>query len=322
MFDIFTRLADFTTFTALGLDPASRLGDAVHFFVEDVVKLFVLLVGVVFLIGLLRFSMTPERSRRLIGGRNRVWAYPTAVGIGAVTPFCSCSSIPLFIGFLEAGIPLGVTMAFLIASPMINEIAVVVLAAVVGWKVTALYVITGLIVGIVGGLAVEKLKLERYVEEYVWKIRMGEQACCATGPRGLGDRFSYAWGQVKEIVGRIWVFVLIAIGLGAILHGFVPAEFFLKYAGAGNPLAVPIAVLAGIPLYSNATGAIPVVQALLGKGVPIGTVIALMMSIAAISLPEMIILRKVLRVPLIATFAGILFVAFVGVGYMFNFVMA
>ncbi len=229
--------------------------------------------------------------------------------------------MPLFIGFLEARIPLGVTMAFLVASPMINEIAVIVLAAVVGWKVAALYVVTGLVVGILAGLIIEKLKLERFVEDYVWKIKMGEAACCGGAARGLRQRTTYAWGQVKEIVGRIWVFVLIAIGIGAAIHGFVPADFFLAYASADNPLAVPIAVLAGIPLYGNASGAVPVVEALLAKGVPIGTVIALMMSIAAISLPEMVILRKVLRLPLLAIFTGILFVAFTGVGYLFNLTM-
>jgi len=321
MFQIFTLLADFVTVDVLGLDPAAGFGAALHFFVEDVAKIFVLLSVIVFAIGLLRFSLTPERSRQLIGGRNKVWAYPAAVGLGAVSPFCSCSTVPLFIGFLEARIPLGVTMAFLVASPMINEIAVIILAAVVGWKVAALYVATGLVVGIVAGLVIEKLRLERFVEDYVWKIKMGEAACCAAA-RGLRRRFDYAWGQVKEIVGRIWIFVLIAIGIGAVLHGFVPAAFFADYANASNPFAVPIAVLAGIPLYGNASGAVPVVEALLAKGVPVGTVLALMMSIAAISLPEMIILRKVLRLPLLAIFTGILFVAFTGVGYLFNFVMA
>ena len=317
MLDIFPWFADLVTVRLLGMDAATGLGSAVHFFVEDVTKIFALLTVVIFAIGLLRFSLTPERSRQLIGGRNKVWAYPAAVGLGAVSPFCSCSTVPLFIGFLEARIPLGVTMAFLVASPMINEIAVIVLAAVVGWKVAALYVATGLVVGILAGLVIEKLKLERFVEDYVWKIKMGEAACCATA-RGLRRRTTYAWGQVKEIVGRIWVFVLIAIGIGAAIHGFVPADFFLAYASADNPLAVPIAVLAGIPLYGNASGAVPVVEALLAKGVPIGTVIALMMSIAAISLPEMVILRKVLRLPLLAIFTAILFVAFTGVGYLFN----
>ncbi len=320
MFAIFTALADLVTVDLLGMDVATGLGAALHFFVEDVAKIFALLTVVIFAIGLLRFSLTPERSRQLIGGRNKVWAYPAAVGLGAVSPFCSCSTVPLFIGFLEARIPLGVTMAFLVASPMINEIAVIILAAVVGWKIAALYVATGLVVGILAGLIIEKLKLERFVEEYVWKIKMGE-AACGTAARGLKQRASYAWGQVTDIVGRIWVFVLIAIGIGAAIHGFVPADFFLAYAGAGNPLAVPIAVLAGIPLYGNASGAVPVVEALLAKGVPIGTVIALMMSIAAISLPEMIILRKVLRLPLLAIFTAILFVAFTGVGYLFNLTM-
>ena len=244
-----------------------------------------------------------------------------AVGLGAVTPFCSCSSVPLFIGFLEAGIPLGVTMAFLIASPMINEIAVVLLAAIVGWKIAALYVVTGLTVGMVGGFAIEKLKLERYVEEYVWKIRMGASAVCGVRP-GLGSRVQYAWGQVREIVGRIWLYVLIAIAIGAVLHGYVPKDFVVRYAGADNPFAVPVAVLAGIPLYSNVSGAIPVAEALLLKGVPIGTVLALIMSIAAISLPEMLILRKVLKLPMLGIFAGILAVSFTFVGYMFNFIMA
>jgi hypothetical protein len=243
-----------------------------------------------------------------------------AVGLGAVTPFCSCSSIPLFIGFVEAGIPLGVTMAFLIASPMINEVAVVLLAALLGWKVTALYVATGLAVGILGGLVVDRLKLERWVEDYVWQIRMGKAELPAADT-SLKGRVDYALGQVKEIVGRIWLYVLIGVGVGALLHGFVPQDFFTAYAGADNPFAVPLAVLAGVPLYSNATGVIPIAEALLGKGVPVGTVLALMMSIAAISLPEMIILRKVLKPPLIATFVGILFLAFVLVGYLFNFLL-
>ena len=321
MFAVFGQLADLVTIRLLGLDVGTPLGDSVHFFVEDVVKIFVLLATVIFLVGLVRSAITAERARALIGGRRRVAAYPVAVGLGAVTPFCSCSSVPLFIGFLEAGIPLGVTMAFLIASPMINEIAVVLLAAIVGWKIAALYVVTGLAVGIVGGFAIEKLKLERYVEEYVWKIRMGAGAACGVRS-GMGSRVEYAWGQVREIVGRIWLFVLIAIGIGAVLHGYVPKDFVVQYAGADNLFAVPVAVLAGIPLYSNVSGAIPVAEALLLKGVPIGTVLALIMSIAAISLPEMLILRKVLKLPMLGIFAGILAVSFTFVGYMFNFIMA
>jgi uncharacterized protein len=321
MLDVFSYLADLLVFDFFGLDPASSLGDSVHFFVEDVVKIFVLLVAIIFIIGLFRAALSPERVRRMVGGRSRMVSYPLAIGLGAVTPFCSCSSVPLFIGFLEAGIPLGVTMAFLITSPMINEVAFFVLAATLGWKIAALYVVTGLAVGLIGGLAIEFLRLERFVEDYVWKIRMGEAAvCCAV--KGFRSRIDYAWGQVREIVGRIWAYVLIGVGLGAILHGFVPESFFGDYASATNPLAVPVAVLMGIPLYSNATGVIPVIEALMAKGVPIGTLLALMMSVAAISLPEMIILRKVLKVPMIATFAGILFVSFVAVGYLFNFMLA
>jgi uncharacterized membrane protein YraQ (UPF0718 family) len=321
MFEIFTKLADLITYSLLHLSPDSRLAEAVHFFVEDVSKIFVLLVLIVFSIGFFRSLLSPERVRKIVSGRSRAASYPMAVGLGAVTPFCSCSSVPLFIGFLEAGIPLGVTMAFLIASPMINEVAVVVLAATVGWKVAALYVVAGLGVGILGGLLIEVLKLEKWVEEYVWKIRMGDTAIESTGS-SFAARLSYARGQVSEIVGRIWLYVLIGVGVGAALHGFIPQEFFVRFASVSNPLAVPSAVMIGIPLYSNATGVIPIVEALLGKGVPIGTVLALMMSVAAISLPEMIILRKVLKPQLIATFIGILFVSFIGIGYLFNFVLA
>jgi len=320
MFEIFTKLADWATYDLLQLSPTSNFAQALHFFIEDVTKIFFLLVLIVFAIGFFRSMLTPERVRKVVAGRSRAVSYPMAVGLGAVTPFCSCSSVPLFIGFLEAGIPLGVTMAFLIASPMINEVAVVVLAAAVGWKVALLYVVAGLSVGIIGGLAIEFFKLEKWVEEYVWKIRMGETAIQQVGT-SFKQRLTYAWQQVKEIVGRIWLYVLVGVAIGAALHGFIPQSFFIKYASVDNILAVPSAVLIGIPLYSNATGVIPVVEALLSKGVPIGTVLALMMSVAAISLPEMIILRKVLKPQLIATFVGILFVAFIGVGFLFNSIL-
>ncbi len=317
MFAIFTKLADWLAYGLFGLAPDTRLGGAVHFFIEDVTKIFFLLALIVFAIGFFRALLTPERVRKVVAGRPRYVSYPMAVGLGAVTPFCSCSSVPLFIGFLEARIPLGVTMAFLIASPMINEVAVVVLAATIGWKYAMLYVAAGLTVGIVGGLVIEALKLEKWVEDYVWKIKMGESALQKANT-SFKARIDYAMEQVKDIMGRIWKYVLVGIGIGAILHGFIPESFFLKYASADNPLAVPAAVLTGIPLYSNATGVVPIVEALLAKGVPLGTVLALMMSVAAISLPEMIILRKVLKPQLIATFTGILFVAFITVGYLFN----
>ncbi|MEW5729894.1 MAG: permease [Pseudomonadota bacterium] len=315
--DPFLAVADLVAYTLLGLPPGSPTAAAVHFFVEDSLKIFVLLVAIVFAIGFFRSMLAPEKVRRILGGRSRLFSFPAAVGLGAVTPFCSCSSVPLFIGFLEAGVPLGVTMSFLIASPMINEIAVVLLATTIGVEFMLVYVATGLVVGLAGGLAIDRLRLEHWVEDYVWKIRMG-QTQLPDGPATLSERLAFAWHQVREIVGRLWPYVLGGIAIGAVLHGYVPRDFFLEYAGADNPFAVPLAVLAGIPLYSNATGVIPVAEALLGKGVPVGTVLALMMSIAALSLPEIIMLKKVIKMPLIAVFVAILFVAFVAVGYLFN----
>ncbi|MCG6988283.1 MAG: permease [Gemmatimonadetes bacterium] len=317
MFHAFAWFADRTTYGVLGLDASTRTADAVHFFVDDVTKIFFLLVTVIFVMGLFRSALSPERVRSFLEGRSRWAAYVMAVTLGAVTPFCSCSSVPLFIGFVEAGIPVGATMAFLIASPMINEVAVTLLLTLLGWKLTLLYVATGLAVGVAGGALVDALGLERWVEEYVWKIRVG---AAPGGARRLSprQRAAFAWGEVSDIVGRIWMYVLLGVGLGAVLHGYVPEDFFARWAGSSNPFAVPLAVVAGVPMYANATGIIPVAEALLGKGVPVGTVLALMMSVVALSLPEMIILRKVLKVRMLGFFAAYLAVAFVTVGYLFN----
>ena len=317
MLRLFTLLADVVAYRWLGLDPATRTAAAVHFFVEDVTKIFALLVTVIFVMGLFRSMLSPERVRTYLEGRSRWVAYVMAVVLGAVTPFCSCSSVPLFIGFVEAGIPVGATMAFLIASPMVNEVAVVLLLSLLGWKLTVLYVATGLVVGVAGGALIDSLRLERWVEEYVWKIRVG-QVDLPQGRPTLAARVRFANGEVRDIVGRIWAYVLVGVGLGAALHGYVPQDFFARYAGADNPLAVPLAVVLGVPMYSNASGIIPVAEALLGKGVPVGTVLALMMSVVALSLPEMIILRKVLTVRMLAFFAAYLAVSFVVVGYLFN----
>ncbi len=317
MFRLFTWLADRVAYGLLGLDASTHTAAAVHFFVEDVTKIFALLVGVIFLMGLFRSALSPERVRLYLEGRSRWAAYVMAVVLGAVTPFCSCSSVPLFIGFVEAGVPVGATMAFLIASPMINEVAVALLLTLLGWKLTLLYVATGLAVGIVGGALIDALGLERWVEDYVWKIRVGE-APARPGRPSAKERVGFAWGEVSDIIGRIWVYVLVGVGLGAVLHGYVPAGFFARWAGASNPLAVPLAVIAGVPMYANASGIIPVAEALLGKGVPVGTVLALMMSVVALSLPEMIILRKVLKLRMLGFFAGYLALAFMAVGYLFN----
>lgn len=317
MFRIFTLLADLVAYRLLGLDPETRTAAAMHFFVEDVTKIFALLVTVIFVMGLFRSMLSPERVRTALDGRSRWVAYVLAVILGAVTPFCSCSSVPLFIGFVEAGIPVGATMAFLIASPMINEVAVALLLGILGWKLTVLYVATGLVVGVAGGALIDGLGLQRWVEEYVWKIRVGA-AGEAEDRSSMRARLVFARGEVHDIVGRIWVWVLVGVGLGAALHGFVPQELIARWAGASNPLAVPLAVVAGVPMYANASGIVPVAEALLGKGVPVGTVLALMMSVVALSLPEMIILRKVLKLRMLGFFAGYLAVAFVAVGYLFN----
>lgn len=317
MFEVFTRLADWTAYRLLGLTPNTKLADAVHFFVEDTTKIFALLIVVVFVMGLFRTLLSPEKVRGYIEGKSRGVGYALAVVLGAVTPFCSCSSVPLFIGFLEGGIPVGVTMAFLITSPLVNEVAVVILASIVGWKLTAVYVAAGMGIGIVGGVLIDRLRMERYVEDYVWKIRMGALAQ-VEADTSLTGRVRYAWGEVTDIVGRIWLYVIAGIGIGAALHGYVPQELFARYAAADNPFAVPVAVLMGLPLYSNATGVIPVAEALLAKAVPVGTVIAFMMSVVAISPPEFVMLRKVLKVPMLAFFGGFLAVAFVLVGYLLN----
>jgi uncharacterized protein len=313
---MFEALADWLIYDLAGMRDTA-FGAAAHFFVMDVTKILVLLTLVIYVMGLLRALLSPERVREFIRRRSNVSARFMAVGLGAVTPFCSCSSIPLFIGFVEAGIPLGVTLSFLIASPMINEVAVVVLASVIGWKLTAIYVTTGLTIAFVGGFVIERFKPERWVEEYVWKIHVGE-AQRETPDSSLAGRHAYAVSQVKDIVGRIWKFVLIGVGVGALIHGYVPQDFVTRIAGDGGFLSVLGAVLVGVPLYSDAVGIIPIAEVLLGKGIPLGTVLAFMMAVTALSLPEMVILRKVVRWPLLGVFAGYLATAFVLVGMVFN----
>ena len=314
---MFDSLGDLIAFDLLGLLPETALGKALHFFVMDVSKIFVLLVIVIYIMGLLRAMLSPERVREFVRGRPDWQARGFAITLGAVTPFCSCSSVPLFIGFVEAGIPLGVTFSFLIASPMINEVAAVILIGILGWELAALYVGAGLLVAWFGGLAMQSFKPERWVEEYVWKIQMG-QSNLSEPDRSFAGRHRYAVAEVKEIVGRIWKWVLLGIGVGALFHGFVPEQWVSENLGGDAWYTVPAAVLTGIPLYSNATGVIPVAEAMLTKGVAVGTTLALMMSVAALSLPEMLILRKVIKWQALALFAGVLVIAFTLVGWGFN----
>lgn len=315
---MFDALANLAVYQWLGLDPASRLGAAVHFFVMDTVKIFVMLAIIIYVMGLLRALLSPEKVRDYVRGKPKWLARSSAVTLGAVTPFCSCSSVPLFIGFVEAGIPLGVTFSFLIASPMINEVAVVILIGILGWELTLMYVAAGLTVAYVGGIMMERFKPERWVEDYVWKIHMG-QVALPEPDTSLAGRHRYAWNEVKEIVGRLWKWVVAGIAVGALFHGYVPEGWVSEHLGdKDNWLAVPGAVLLGVPLYSNATGIIPVAEAMLGKGVAVGTTLAFMMSIATLSLPELIILRKVIKWPGLAVFSGVLAVAFMLVGWGFN----
>ncbi len=313
---MFETLASWLVYDAAGLR-GTPLGDALHFFVMDVTKILALLTLVIYAMGLLRALLKPEKVREFIRNRGNVSSRFMAVGLGAVTPFCSCSSVPLFIGFVEAGIPLGVTLSFLIASPMVNEVAVVVLTTVIGWKMTLIYVATGLSVALIGGFVLERFKPERWVEDYVWKIHMG-QAAAIEEDSSLRARHQYAVGQVKEIVGRIWKFVLIGVGIGAFMHGYVPNDLIVSIAGSGSVFSVIGAVLVGVPLYSDAVGIIPIAEVLLHKGVPLGTVLAFMMAVVALSLPEMLILRKVVKWPLLALFAAYLATSFVIVGLLFN----
>ena len=304
------------TFDVLGLDPASQLGQAVAFFLYDVPKVMLLLTGVVTLVSFLRSFVAPERVRSALAGRNAVVGTVAAAGFGIITPFCSCSAVPLFIGFVEAGVPLGVTFAFLVASPMVNEIAIVLLWGLIGPQLTIAYVVAGLSVAIMAGLVIGRMNMERYVEDYVWNVRAGSVAV-GFKPT-MSDRVRDAWRSTVDIVGRVWPYVVAGIAVGALIHGFVPTELVVAIGGEDNPLAVPALVALGVPLYSNAAGTIPIVDALVGKGLPIGSALAFMMAVTALSFPEMVILRKVLKPRLLATFVGIVAAGIIVIGYLFN----
>jgi len=302
---------------AFKLDAAAGVGSSVHFFIYDVIKILILLSFMIFLISFIRSYFSPEKTKRILTHFGGAKANAMASVLGIVTPFCSCSSVPLFIGFVEAGIPLGVTFSFLITSPIVNEAAFAILLAAFGWKIAVIYVITGVLVGIFGGLIIGKLKMEKYVEEYVYKMQM---KAVAEMESSLGDRLSYAWDQVKAIIKKIWLFLLIGIGIGAAIHGWAPADLLVKYAGPNNPFAVVVAVILGIPLYSNALGTIPIAEALIYKGVGLGTALSFMMAVTALSFPEMVLLRKVIKPKLIAAFIIITGIGIVLVGYLFNFI--
>ncbi|MEP7018521.1 MAG: permease [Actinomycetota bacterium] len=315
-------LWDWLVYDVAGLTPASRLGSGVHFFFYDSIKIALLLVGIIFAVTVLRSFMSVERTRALLGGKREGVGNVMAAGLGVVTPFCSCSAVPAFIGFVAAGVPLGVTLSFLIASPLVNEVAIGLLFGMFGIGPTLLYVGAGLVIAIVAGFVLGRLKLERWVEPFVFETRLGGQVIDPAAGLTWDDRIQMGVEEVGSILRKIWPYLLVGIALGAAIHGWAPEDFFTRYAGAGNPFAVLIAVLIGIPLYSNAAGIMPLVQALHDKGLPMGTLLAFMMAVVALSLPEMILLRRVLKPQLIATFIGVTSAGIIAVGYLFNAVVA
>ena len=301
----------------LGLDLTHRVVDSVGFFVYDVVKILLLLVGMIFVIGLLRTTLRPERVRTFLEGKPLWLSLGMAAVLGAVTPFCSCSSIPLFIGFVAAGVPLGVTFTFLIASPLVNEVAVVMLADMFGWQLTGAYVGAGLAIAITVGWVFSRLRLERWVEDFVFAAPVA--ALGADGHRPtLAERVAAARAETRDIVGRVWRWVIVGVAVGAGVHGWVPTEFFATYAGPDNPFAVVVATVVGVPLYSNAAGVIPIAEALWAKGMATGTVMAFMMGTVALSIPEFVLLKRVLKGPLLGLFFGTVAVAIMVVGFVFN----
>ncbi|PKO37487.1 MAG: hypothetical protein CVU33_12845 [Betaproteobacteria bacterium HGW-Betaproteobacteria-6] len=305
-----------------GLSHGNHLGEAVHFFFYDTPKVLLLLTGIVFLMGVIQTFFSPERTRALLSGKRVGVGNVLAAALGIVTPFCSCSAIPLFIGFLSAGVPLGVTFSFLISAPMVNEVALALLFGMFGWKVAALYLGLGLLVAIIAGLIIGKLKMERYLEDWVQAIHAGEIPEIEGEIYTWLDRFQAGGRHVKEIVGKVWPYIMGGIAIGAAIHGYVPQDFMASIMGRDAPWwSLPAAVAMGVPMYTNAAGVIPIVEALIGKGAALGTVLAFMMSVIALSLPEMIILRKVLRLPLIATFIGVVASGILLVGYVFNIVL-
>ncbi|WP_163576652.1 permease [Halomonas faecis] len=325
MLEVFTWLADWLVYGLAGLDPASKLGSSLHFFVEDTTKIFALLVVMIYVIALARASLDLERVRHYIQRKNRLAGYGLGAGFGAITPFCSCSSIPLFLGFTSAGIPLGITMAFLFTSPIINEVAVIMLWSLLGWEFTLVYIVIGMAVGIGGGMVLDAFQGERWLKDFAAKAyQRATESPPSDAPAPevpsltLKDRHAFARDELKEIVGRIWKWVIIGVGLGASLHGFVPDGWFADNLGSGQWWNVPAAVFAGLPLYSNATGVIPVMESLIIKGLPVGTTLAFCMSTVAASFPEFIMLKQVMQWRLLTLIFVILLINFMIVGWLIN----
>jgi uncharacterized membrane protein YraQ (UPF0718 family) len=308
----------------LGLEIVSHLGSSLHFFLYDVPKVLTLLIVISFIVGTFQSFLEPERVRSLLEGKRTFAGNVMAAMVGIVTPFCSCSAVPLFIGFLEAGVPLGVTFSYLMAAPMVNEVAIILLWGLFGLKVTLLYIGFGVSLAIASGYIIGLLKLERWVEPFIWELQRSRQGIALEDEASLelaltwNQRFEQGRFQSSEIVRSVWLYVVLGIAIGAGIHGYVPTDFIVKYAGVHNPLAVPLAVILGVPLYANIAGVMPITEALVNKGMPMGTVLAFTMAVTALSLPEIVILKKVLRPQLLAVFVGLMTIGIISIGYIFN----
>ena len=312
-------LTDWLIDSVLNLEKGKHLTEALRFFVFEMPKVLMLLALIIFFVGIIRSYFSPERTRKILEGKSTFTGNVLASMLGIVTPFCSCSAIPLFLGFVESGVPLGVTFSFLIAAPMINEVAVVLLFGLFGWKVALIYVLTGLFIAITAGYIIGKLKLEHWVQDWVYKTKIGNTSDTEEKLK-LSDRIRFGYETVKEIVGKVWIYIAIGIAVGAAAHGFVPQDYMVSLMGKSVWYSVPLSVFIGVPLYSNAAGIVPIVSVLIEKGASLGTSLAFMMAVIGLSLPEMIILKKVLKLPLILTFIGIVATGIMLVGYLFNFI--
>jgi uncharacterized protein len=313
------RAWDLVVHGALGLDEASRLGSAVHFFLYDTAKILLLITGLIFVIGLARAAIPPERIRDLIAGRHVAIGFLLAASFGAITPFCSCSSVPLFIGFVAAGVPLGITLTFLITSPLINQVGVVMLAGMVGWRIAALYVVTGMVMAIAAGVLLSRFDLDRWIEPFVHEVVVPVTAADGGKPT-LADRVDAAREETRDIVRTVLPYVLVGIAIGAGIHGWVPAGFFAESGIADSVWSVPVATLAGIPLYANVAGVVPLVEAVYTKGLGLGTAMAFMMSVVALSLPALILLKRVMKLPLLLVFTGVVTVGIMTIGVIFDLI--
>ena len=310
--------ADWATYNLLSIAPKTILGESVNFFIYDSIKIFLLLVAIVFIVSIVRSFLPPEKIRKILSRKNKFVGNILASLLGIITPFCSCSAIPLFLGFIEAGVPLGVTFSFLVASPMINEIAIVMLFGLFGWKIALIYIVSGLAIAILSGMIIGELKVENLIENFSINKKVKNQLSSSLSWK---QRFLYAGNYTFGIVEKVWLFIIIGIGIGAWIHGYVPSDLIAKYAGGNNWYAVPLAVLIGIPLYSNAAGVIPLVSVLTEKGVSMGTTLAFMMSVTGLSLPEFLILKKVMKTKLIIIFTAIIGVGIIITGYLFNLIL-